>query len=101
MGAIAAEMSDYVIITDDNPRSEDPQKIALDIEVGIRRLNFTNYEIILDRTQAVAKAFGMASEGDAVLLAGKGHEEYQIIGDEKFHFSDAETARNALKCAAK
>jgi len=96
MGEVAVTLSDYVIITSDNPRSEDPEKIALDIEVGIHRVGKTNYEIIIDRELAIKKALSIANESDIVLLAGKGHENYQIIGDQKIHFDDTEIAKNFL-----
>lgn len=92
MGEIATDMSDFVFITSDNPRSEDPQRIALDIEVGIRRQNRSNYQVILGREQAISAAINMAQKGDIILLAGKGHETYQILGDKVIHFNDAEVA---------
>lgn len=92
MGEVATALSDYVIVTSDNQRSEDPQKIILDIEVGIRRQHRNNYQQIVDREQAIAAAINMAQKGDIVLLAGKGHENYQIIGDQKIHFNDKEIA---------
>jgi UDP-N-acetylmuramoyl-L-alanyl-D-glutamate--2,6-diaminopimelate ligase len=92
MGEIATALSDYVFVTSDNPRTEDPEKIALDIEVGIRRQHRTNYQVLLNREEAIAAAIAMAHKGDVVLLAGKGHETYQIIGNEKIHFNDAEIA---------
>ena len=96
MGEVAVNLSDYVIITSDNPRSENPEKIILDIEVGIHRTGKSNYEIIIDRELAIKRALSMAEESDIVLLAGKGHESYQIIGDQKIHFDDREIARNFL-----
>ena len=92
MGDIATALSDYVFVTSDNPRNEDPEKIALDIEVGIRRQHRANYQVLLNREEAIAAAVAMAQKGDIILLAGKGHETYQIIGNEKIHFNDAETA---------
>ncbi|MFN3966624.1 MAG: UDP-N-acetylmuramoyl-L-alanyl-D-glutamate--2,6-diaminopimelate ligase, partial [Endomicrobiia bacterium] len=85
MGEVAVNLSDYVIVTSDNPRSEDPEKIVLDIEVGIRRTGKNNYEIIIDREEAIKKALSFAQQSDIVLLAGKGHENYQIIKDKKIH----------------
>lgn len=90
MGSIATTLSDYVILTSDNPRNEDPQKIILDIEVGIKKSKNTNYEIMVDRKEAIFKALSIAQQGDIVLLAGKGHEDYQIIGDKKIHFDERE-----------
>jgi len=92
MGEIASSLSDFVFVTSDNPRSEDPECIALDIEVGIRRQHRNNYQVILDREQAIAAALNMAQKGDIVLIAGKGHENYQIIGDQLLHFNDEEVA---------
>ncbi|MFH2071156.1 MAG: UDP-N-acetylmuramoyl-L-alanyl-D-glutamate--2,6-diaminopimelate ligase [Elusimicrobiota bacterium] len=97
MGEVSSMLSDYVIVTSDNPRAEDPQKILLDIEVGIRRTGRRNYEIMQDREKAIERAINMASEGDVVLLAGKGHEDYQIMGDKKIHFNDTEVAERYLE----
>ena len=97
MGEVAAKMSDFIFITSDNPRSEDPQRIALDVEVGVRRANLNNYQVILDREQAIAAAINMAQKGDIVLIAGKGHETYQILNDKVIHFNDAETAGKYIK----
>lgn len=96
MGDIATKLSDFVFITSDNPRSEDPVRIALDIEVGVRRRNRNNYSVILDREKAISSAIAMAQKGDIVLLAGKGHETYQILGDQKIHFNDAEIAEKYI-----
>ncbi|MGA2090359.1 MAG: UDP-N-acetylmuramoyl-L-alanyl-D-glutamate--2,6-diaminopimelate ligase [Endomicrobiales bacterium] len=97
MGETASELSDYVFVTSDNPRAEDPEKIALDVEVGIRRCHRSNYQVILDREQAIAAAITMAQKDDVVLIAGKGHETYQIVGDQKLHFNDSEVARTYLE----
>ncbi|MBO7197287.1 MAG: UDP-N-acetylmuramoyl-L-alanyl-D-glutamate--2,6-diaminopimelate ligase [Tidjanibacter sp.] len=88
MAAIAAEKSHTAIFTSDNPRTEDPAAILADMEEGVRGKN--NYLIIADRAQAIRTALRMAETGDVVLVAGKGHEDYQIIGTEKRHFSDQE-----------
>lgn len=96
MGQAAAELSDEVIVTSDNPRSEDPEKIALDVEVGLRRVRVDGYEIELDRERAIARALTKARAGDIVLLAGKGHERYQIIGSTTIPFDDREVARRYL-----
>lgn len=90
MGTIATTLADYAIVTSDNPRTEDIQKILLDIEIGIKKAGNTNYEIIPDRKQAIHKALSIAQENDIVLLAGKGHENYQIIGNQKIHFDERE-----------
>ncbi len=96
MGACAVTLSDYVIVTSDNPRTEDPEKIALDIEVGIHRTQKTNYEVILDREAAIKKIIGLAEKDDIVLVAGKGHETYQIFKDRTLHFDDREVAKKYL-----
>jgi UDP-N-acetylmuramoyl-L-alanyl-D-glutamate--2,6-diaminopimelate ligase len=92
MGKVAVEMSDFVFITSDNPRTEDPNFIVLDIESGIKRVYRTNYKVVVEREEAIKEAIIMADKGDIVLLAGKGHETYQRTGLEKIHFSDIETA---------
>lgn len=100
MGALAARLSDHVIVTSDNPRSEDPRKITLDIEVGIQRADKRNYEVILDRAEAIRRVLQMAKKDDIVLLAGKGHETYQIFADRTIHFDDREVAKEILsKCS--
>lgn len=85
MGCCASRLSDYVIITSDNPRNENPLSIINDIIKGFVR---KNYEIIVDRKNAIEKAIRIAQPGDSVLIAGKGHENYQIIGNMKKKFSD-------------
>lgn len=87
MGDIATKLSDYVILTSDNPRTEDPQKIMDDIVKGIKT---SNYEIELDRKEAIKKAVNMLQKDDILLVLGKGHEDYQIIGKTKHHLDDAE-----------
>lgn len=96
MGKIACSLSDYVIITSDNPRNEDPEKIIQDIEKGIIN-KYKNYEKITDRKKAIFRAIQMAKQGDIILIAGKGHETYQIIGDKKFKFDDKQVVKKALK----
>jgi UDP-N-acetylmuramoyl-L-alanyl-D-glutamate--2,6-diaminopimelate ligase len=96
MGQAAAEASDFVILTSDNPRSEDPLAIMNDALVGIRRTD-TRHVVEPDRATAIARALKEAREGDVVLLAGKGHETYQILKDGKIHFDDREVAREVLK----
>jgi len=95
MGEAAASLSDVVILTSDNPRTEDPEKILADAEVGIQKTG-KSYRKIADRRDAIHQAISQASRGDLVLIAGKGHEDYQIIGREVFHFDDKEVAREAL-----
>lgn len=96
MGEIAGEMSDYTILTTDNPRSEDPLEIIYQIEAGIKRKT-KSYEIVIDRKQAIEKTLKYACSGDLILIAGKGHETYQIIGDKRFHFDDKEITEALLK----
>ena len=95
MGQIAAELADLVVVTSDNPRTENPQKILDDVVAGIPEP--TKPIVIGDRAQAIATAISQAVSGDGVLIAGKGHEDYQILGTEKIHFDDREQARKALK----
>ena len=96
MGEIAARLSDVTIVTSDNPRSEDPEAIICEIEVGLKRAG-RPYKKIVDRREAIFEAINEASEGDVVLIAGKGHETYQIIGARTIHFDDREVAREALQ----
>lgn len=93
MGSIAARLADYVIVTSDNPRKEDPNRIIADILEGELLLG-SNCEVIADRAQAIKAALLMAVEKDLVLIAGKGHEDYQIIGDVKHYFSDQQEIKN-------
>ncbi len=97
MGRIASQFSDIVIITSDNPRSENPLMIIKDIESGINQIGKNNYEIIVERAKAIEKAIEYAQENDIVLIAGKGHEEYQIIGSEKKPFSDREEVEKSMR----
>jgi len=89
MGEIAGRLSDFVVITSDNPRNEDQMAIIEDIEVGILKTK-CNYFKDADRREAIFKALDQASIGDVVILAGKGHETYQIIGEDYIHFNDRE-----------
>ncbi|URA11191.1 UDP-N-acetylmuramoyl-L-alanyl-D-glutamate--2,6-diaminopimelate ligase [Thermospira aquatica] len=89
MGEISGKLADYTVLTSDNPRTEDPLAILAEIEEGIKRIT-KNYIIEPDREKAIFAALTMAKPGDIVLIAGKGHEDYQIIGKEKRHFSDRE-----------
>ncbi|MCX7679863.1 MAG: UDP-N-acetylmuramoyl-L-alanyl-D-glutamate--2,6-diaminopimelate ligase [Spirochaetes bacterium] len=93
MGKVATELSDIVIITSDNPRREDPHAIIHDIVGGAIG---GKYEIEVDRKKAIELAINIAREGDIVVIAGKGHEDYQIVGDEKRHFDDREIARECI-----
>lgn len=118
MGKIASELADVAVVTSDNPRTEDPQKILQDILAGIPSslVQSTTYEqdhstssttneksnhspevmVICDRATAIHTAIMTARSGDGILIAGKGHEDYQILGTEKIHFDDREHARSAL-----
>ncbi len=95
MGFAAGEGSDEVVVTSDNPRSEDPVGIILSIEDGLRRTD-TPYSVEVDRRAGIRTALAHACEGDAVLIAGKGHEDYQIFADRTVHFDDREVAREEL-----
>ncbi|MCU1266332.1 MAG: UDP-N-acetylmuramoylalanyl-D-glutamate--2,6-diaminopimelate ligase [Acidobacteria bacterium] len=95
MGEAAGSLSDVVILTSDNPRTEDPDQILANAEAGIRKTG-KPYEKIADRREAIQYAIAQARAADLVLIAGKGHEDYQIIGREVFHFDDKEVAREAL-----
>jgi UDP-N-acetylmuramoyl-L-alanyl-D-glutamate--2,6-diaminopimelate ligase len=88
-------LSDLAVVTSDNPRTEDPQKILEDVLEGIPAEVTPLVEA--DRRSAIYKAIAQAKPGDAVLIAGKGHEDYQILGTEKIHFDDREEAEAALK----
>ena len=88
MGAIAERLSDVIIVTSDNPRTEDPMKIINDVLEGISDKNKAIVEA--DRGKAIAKGISLAKSGDIILIAGKGHEDYQVLGKEKIHFSDKE-----------
>ncbi len=96
MGAVSCSLSDLAIVTSDNPRTEDPAQIFSDIEKGIAG-KFTNYEVIPDRKAAIIKAVTQARKGDIILIAGKGHETYQLLKDSTIHFSDVEEAAAAIK----
>lgn len=96
MGRVAAQNSDCVIITSDNPRTEDPLKIISEIKEGMKGLAVEKITIS-DRREAIRHAISEARDGDVVIIAGKGHENYQIIGNEKFHFDDREVAAEAIK----
>ncbi len=94
MGNIATKLSDYVIFTNDNPRCEDPKKIMNDI---VKDNHSNNYEIIYDRKEAIIKGINMMEKDDILLVLGKGHEDYQIIGHDKIHFDDAEIIKEYKK----
>ena len=98
MGRIATRLADYTVFTSDNPRSEDPVAIIRDIEQGAGGAD--NRESIPDRRAAIARGIALARPGDIVVIAGKGHETYQIIGDQVGPFDDREVAREALRARA-
>ena len=94
MGSIAENLSDHVILTSDNPRSEDPEKILDEIQQGLRGSAHTK---IVDRAQAIALAIEVARDGDIILIAGKGHEDYQIFADRTITFDDVKVASRCLR----
>lgn len=94
MGRVVTELADFAIITNDNPRSEEAQDIVNNIKQGIKK---DNYCIILDRKDAIKKSLSLAAKGDIVLVAGKGHEDYQILKNKKIHFDDTEVIKECLK----
>lgn len=97
MGRVAGELADAVIATSDNPRSEDPERILAAVERGLRAGGAADYEIVVDRRDALRRAVARADRGWAILAAGKGHEETQIIGDRRLPFSDRSELAAALE----
>ncbi len=100
MGAVAGRLSDVIVITSDNPRTEDPARIIEEIQRGITpdtRRSDQRQLAIPDRRAAITQAIELARPGDLVLIAGKGHEKYQVIGDRVLPFDDAAVAREALE----
>jgi len=100
MGAVAGKWADLIVLTSDNPRTEDPKRILLDIEVGVQKMGKekgNDYFVIENREEAIQFALSKAKANDIVIIAGKGHEPYQIIGTQKFPFDDREVARKFLK----
>jgi UDP-N-acetylmuramoyl-L-alanyl-D-glutamate--2,6-diaminopimelate ligase len=98
MGRAAASLSDVVIVTSDNPRKEEPGAIINDILAGMEG---ARYDVEPDRERAIAMAIERAEEGDIVVIAGKGHEDYQIVGTEKRHFDDREVAMKYIAARSK
>ncbi len=96
MGEIAGKYSDAAIITSDNPRTEDPDTIVNEVEIGVQKTE-CSYEKIVDRVSAIRRGLAMAEKDDIVLIAGKGHEDYQIIGKTKIHLDDREVVRDYIK----
>ena len=96
MGRVAVRLADFVILTSDNPRSENPEEITSDIIRGISKSK-TNYHVILDRARAISRALSIARKRDIVLIAGKGHERSQIFADKIIPFNDRETVERILQ----
>jgi UDP-N-acetylmuramoyl-L-alanyl-D-glutamate--2,6-diaminopimelate ligase len=96
MAHIASSMSDKAIFTSDNPRSEVPEEIIEDMEKGVEPQNYKKTLSIVDRKQAIKVACQLAKPNDIILIAGKGHETYQEIKGERFHFDDMETVKEIL-----
>ena len=98
MGKIGIDMADDLIITSDNPRTESPEEIIEDIKSGIvnSELSYKSFYSIVDREKAIKKALMIAKKGDFVLIVGKGHEDYQIIGKNKIYFDDREIAKKLI-----
>ena len=97
MGAIAGELADFTILTSDNPRTESPLAIISEIEQGIKTTGPKKYLILPDRREAIEKAFSFAKKDDMILVAGKGHEDYQILGNTVISFSDKDVIHEILK----
>lgn len=95
MGKVACQLADYSIVTSDNPRGEDPQVIMEEIIQGFEQVN---YEAMVDRKQAIGKALKMAQKGDVIIIAGKGHEDYQIFKDTTVKFNERQIIREFLLC---
>jgi len=97
MGEAAARLADRVVLTSDNPRSEDPGAILSEILAGVPADSTATVEVEPDRRRAIARLLAGARAGDVVVIAGKGHEDYQIIGTTKHHFDDREEVRHYLQ----
>jgi len=97
MGEAAAQGSDFVVLTSDNPRSEDPLKIIEDVLPGLQAGGGSRYAVEPDRRQAIALALSEAKPGDVLLIAGKGHEKFQITREGTFPFDDVQMARQTLQ----
>jgi len=96
MGKISGKLSDYTVLTSDNPRTEDPESIIQMIEAGIKTVPDASYTVVVNRYEAIRQALHYAEEGDIVIIAGKGHETYQIIGERTIPFDDHQVAREIL-----
>jgi UDP-N-acetylmuramoyl-L-alanyl-D-glutamate--2,6-diaminopimelate ligase len=96
MGAVASRLSDVVIVTSDNPRSEPPEAILEEIQRGMNGGRKAERHAIVDRREAIERALEMARPGDVVVIAGKGHETYQVLRDRTVPFDDRQVARDIL-----
>jgi UDP-N-acetylmuramoyl-L-alanyl-D-glutamate--2,6-diaminopimelate ligase len=96
MAKIGYDMSDILILTSDNPRTENPEDILENMKEGIKGMDMSKVNIITDRYEAIKKAVSLAKEGDYILLAGKGHENYQEVNGVKSHFDDLEELQKAF-----
>ena len=97
MAKVAEKLADRVIVTSDNPRSEEPGAIIEEIQKGFSAVANGKVRVEPDRREAIAVAIAAAGAGDVVLIAGKGHEDYQIVGTTKHHFDDVEEAEKAMR----
>lgn len=97
MGEISARLADLTILTSDNPRSENPERIVEQIERGVRSVPGSNYLTLIDRRAAISRAIEVAGETGVVVVAGKGHENYQVVGDQILHFDDREEVELAFR----
>lgn len=97
MGGIAERLADMLVVTSDNPRTEDPQQILTDVISGIQRFDSARMMVEADRKQAIHQAIDMAQPEDIIVVAGKGHEDYQILGDRTIHFDDREVVQDYVK----
>ena len=100
MGKAAADFADFLVVTSDNPRAENPMDIVNDIKTGFAP-DFSRYIVEIDRQEAIKKAINMAGKGDLVVIAGKGHEDYQIFKDKTIHFDDYEVAAEMINALEK
>jgi UDP-N-acetylmuramoyl-L-alanyl-D-glutamate--2,6-diaminopimelate ligase len=96
MGAVASRLSDVVILTSDNPRSEPPEAIIEDVRRGIPAARTEETQVIVDRREAIARALELGREGVVIVIAGKGHETYQVLRDRKVPFDDRQVVREML-----
>jgi UDP-N-acetylmuramoyl-L-alanyl-D-glutamate--2,6-diaminopimelate ligase len=93
MGRVASELADLAIITTDNPRNEEPEEIIEEVVSGVNKQNF---RVIVNRREAIKEVLSLAGKDDIILIAGKGHEDYQIFKDKRIHFDDREVVRECL-----